>query len=724
MLQINKKRYDGLKGGVYTLINSLADFKDFIKEAKLQRYIAFDSETNGLNWVFHMPCGLSIGWGAGHNYYIPINHKTDEKQLKIEDIREDLQDLFGDPNKVFIGHHGKFDRHMYKNIGIEIKGTIHDTMNMAKVVNENGSHGLKDLSNKIIHPEADKWEDIIKQWRTDEAKRRRKEYAKQLKEYTNEETTKLTSNQLFINEDMMKSLSIQGALLAKIRLEEELCHKNKVDDVTYDYIPLDLMTPYACSDVHYTYLLYKHFLYLITQDEGLKSIYLNEVLLDTELFLTERSGIKLDRPYLEKTSLELEDQLQGNKVDIFKSFGREFSIDSPKQLMEALKEKGVTFTKLSKKSKALLEKGITSGLNFSIDKDVLEELAKENEYARSILDYRKAVKNKTTYVDGMLQLLDKEDYLHTSYNAMVISGRLSGHAPNTMNISANDKTVKKAFIKPSDEYNLIYMDLSQVELRLTAHHSQDSVLLECYPWEGKGKDVHLITAAEIVLGISVEELLSYKGKKAGHREGDLSCDCKNCVFNNARFVAKRVNFGIIYGVGPRGLQKQIPTPKTVDECDAYIKGYLSHYRGVNKWIKSVKDTLKKQEYVVNSFGRQRRFPGYKMMDFKDQGRAERQSVNFLVQSDCADLFKKSIVKIGQFLRANKAKTRMINFVHDDIQFYWHKDEMELLPQVKRMMEEYPFEVPIVAEVSISETTWADKQDMKIELPMIDSKYKF
>jgi DNA polymerase-1 len=710
------KTYKGIDGGIYTLVNYMVDFKEFIEEAKKQKYICFDTETNGLNWVIHNPCGISIGWGVQNNYYIPVDHKGDAKNLNIEDIIDDLKELFSNKDKIFIGHHTKFDMHMLMNLGIEVKGIIHDTLNMSKILNENEKHGLKDLACKYINFKADSLEKDVAKFRADEAKRWRREFQRLLVEETNKIVTRKTSSRLFISAQELETIRLNALEEAKDNLKKHTYAKNGVDDVTYDYVPLDIMAPYACADVHYTYLLYKMFVFHITNSADYKKVYLNEVRLNNELFYTERFGVKIDRPYLEQVGVELEAQLEQSRKDIYKAFGKEFNIDSNQQLVEVLLEKGVKLTKLSKTSKERLERGGKGEVAFAIDKEVLEALAEENEYASMILEHRKATKKKGTYVDGILGLLDGNDYVHTKFNASVTSGRMSSSDPNAQNIEARDKTIRRAFIKPSDDYRLIYIDESQVELRIAAHYSQDPVLMSCYPFEGEPKDVHLITAAEIVMGVGVNELRSWKGDKSNHVVGTPNCNCKSCLFDFARLAAKRVNFGILYGVGPYGLSKQIPGNKSEDQCKAYIDGYLRHYKGVNQFIKDTKQKLKKDEYVVTEFGRYRRFPGFRAMPFAQQARCERQAVNYIIQSHAADMFKTAVVNIGKYLRDNNLRTRMTNFIHDEIQFYFHKDEMKKhLQEVKFIMEDFELSVPLVAEISISDTNWADKKEYKIPM---------
>ena len=713
-MPIHKETYLGeeaVGGGVYTIVDDPTKFSSFIKEAKLQKYIVFDSETDGLNWVVNKACGFSIGWGIENNYYLPIRHEGGEKNLSIDEIRQPLQELFGNKDTIYVGHHSKFDLHMLKNEGIEVAGVVHDTLIMSKILNENGSHGLKDLANKHINPHCDKWDKIIGVWRSEESKRRRKEFRNLLAITETMRVRKACTDKLFISKNELAFLKEKALNEAKEECNRSILAKNKIDDVTYNYIPLEYMNPYACSDVHYTYLLYKKFVFKITEDEGLKSIYFNETRLNRILFDTERFGVYTDRPYLEDIQVSLGLELEQKKKEVFKIFGKEFNLSSSQQLVDVLLEKKVPLKKLTKKSKIARDDGETEDLQYAMDKEVLEDLAKRFPYARLILDYRKAEKNKGTYVDGLLHYLDDKDFIHTNYNAQVSTGRMSSSGSvNLQNIAARDKTVRKAFIVPDNDTTLVYIDYSQIELRITAHYSQDPIMMSCYPLVGKGQDVHSITAAEVVMEMALPDFMSMKGDYTGHKDKNDSCGCPACVYDLARFTAKRVNFGIIYGVGPEGLQKQLPTYKTERQCKVYIENYLSHYRGVAKWLKSVKDMLRTDEYITDLFGRRRRFPGYNRMDYKERARAERQAGNALIQSSAADLFKTTVVKVDKYLQGSENK--MTNFVHDEIQFYWKTEQLDKIREVKAIMEDYSLTVPIIAEVSTSTTSWADKKEWK------------
>jgi DNA polymerase-1 len=151
-----------------------------------------------------------------------------------------------------------------------------------------------------------------------------------------------------------------------------------------------------------------------------------------------------------------------------------------------------------------------------------------------------------------------------------------------------------------------------------------------------------------------------------------------------------------------------------DECQAYIKAYFDRYPGVKNWIDVTAATLGYTGELQNTFGRYRRLPDSQSSERWKRGRAGRQGVNFLIQGDAADVFKHAAVRVAKFLDAEGARTKIVNFVHDEIQFYWHKDEFHLLSPVKELMEDFPqFCVPITVEIDVSKRDWASKRKVKL-----------
>lgn len=693
--------FEGIQGGKYYLIDTVPKLAAMHEVLKEQTLIAIDTETSGVSFVFDDACGLSIGWGVEHNFYLPFNHKTDEKQLTPELVKEYLSSTFYDPKVTKVTANGKFDLHFFRKLGLEVRGIIHDTLLISFLLDENGDHGLKELSDKLIHPDCSKWEDMITIWRVDEAKRRKQEWTAKIKKAVEYGTT--TPPYLESSSEVKKAAKVRFKEIAIDELKTHLCSKNKKTDISYDYIPVSMMTPYAASDVHYTLLLYKLLITDIANDNDLAELYLKELQLLKVLFDTEFHGAKLDRKYLEELGPKLDNDIEVLKSSIFTAVGREFNINSDPELIQVLEEQGCTLTKLTKGSKEKFDAGDESDLKYSVDKKVLLQLATKYPFAAQINEYNKLVTLKTRYVDGLLELIDKNDYIHCTFNQNVSSGRMSAKQPNLTNIPNGDKRVKRAFWVPSDEFYYVFLDLSQIELRLAAHVSQDPKLLACYPFEGVGTDVHTLALAECILGVSYEEALALK-------ESDPD------TFNELRRLAKILNFANLYGAGARGLQEQICTPQryyTLEKCQQYLDNYFARFKGVKRWIDSRKAFILKHEYTQNIFGRYRRFPGIRKIQPRwKQAGLLRSGVNFEIQGAAADLFKESIITIGQILAEQDYQSRVINFVHDESQFYIHRDELFLVQKIKAAMENFDLTVPIKAEISISSDYWSNKKEIK------------
>jgi len=694
---------------------------------KAQPIIAVDTETSGLDWVRDHACGLVFGWGLDHNYYLAINHVTGEDQLSLDEIRGPLREVLENPNVQKIFWNEVFDRHFLSNAGIMVQGLCLDGICLVHLLDEEAEKGLKEVSCKYIDRRCDKWEKEVDRWRNDEAKRRRKEFSQLLKNtYNNkrleiEETYRRAHPQATFTQkpaDVRK----KHRQMVKEMLKDHPWASVKKTDISYDQVPLQVLAPYACADVHYTWVMFRDLYAQVMSHDGLKILLKNEIELSQTLYEVETRGVKIDVPYLQSLIGPFKQEIAEAEKEVYASIGYEFDIDSNEQLIKALQKAGCHLTKLTKKGRDKQQKGLEPlAKEFSVDNEVLESLAATYDFAHKIQTYREKRKMLKTYVNNIIKLVDENHYLHSRFNANVATGRMSSSDPNVQNIPGKNKDIRRAFTVPevigfegqgSDEYVFVFADYSQVELRLTAHWSQDPTLLAAYSdlapgWIGKEQDVHTITLADVVLSRPLAEVQAIL-KDESHPE--------NAEVKWRRNIAKRVNFGIIYGAGPGAIQRQVSTPQKFvsrDECKLYIDKYLQKYQGVNSWIQVTQLHMRRTGFLRNTFGRYRRLPLGNSKQKWERERAGRQGVNFLIQGDAADLFKQAVVRVRNFLREQNAKTKIVNFVHDEIQFYWHKDEYHLLRPVKELMEDFPqFRIPIIAEFAVSRRDWAGKKELK------------
>lgn len=318
---------------------------------------------------------------------------------------------------------------------------------------------------------------------------------------------------------------------------------------------------------------------------------------------------------------------------------------------------------------------------------------------------------------------DLEVEEHNNFVANEVCVHNSSYDPNCQNIpgrTKNGKLIRKAFGVPNDEFVYLLIDYSQIEVRLTAHYSQDPLFLDAY---AKGQDIHTRTMCEM-WNYSYDEVQPVI-------EHELEDHPMYGEWKLLRNIAKRINFGIIYGVGPEGLSKQVPRPQEfiwtpdcgktkkemneawVAQCKQYIEQYLYKYIGVKRFINRGARNVFRTGKAVNGFGRVRNLPWVNAAallgdDFRWMaGRAARQGVNFEIQGEAADLFKIAVVRVHNLLKGKKSK--IVSFVHDEVQIYLHKSEIYLLSDLKHAMEDFPqYSVPIEASFEFSDVSWGDK----------------
>jgi DNA polymerase-1 len=407
---------------------------------------------------------------------------------------------------------------------------------------------------------------------------------------------------------------------------------------------------------------------------GLQEVYESiELPLAAVLARVEQNGMRVDEKVLGGLSTEFEFKLSELTGEIYKLAGTEFNINSPKQLGEVLFEKlNLPAGRKSKKSG-----------QYSTAIEVLEELAESYELPRLILDYRQVAKLKSTYVDALPKLIDPHTgRIHTSLNQTVAAtGRLSSTEPNLQNIPVRTelgRKIRSAFI-PEENHLLLSADYSQIELRLLAHFSKDPVLMEAFQ---RGEDIHARTAQEI---FGVPRLMQTEE----HRR-----------------QAKAINFGIVYGLSAFGLARQLGISNS--EAKNYIDAYFARYQGVKQFIdRTIAETRKSGE-VRTLFGRLRRIPDINSRNPNLRGFSERTAVNTPLQGTAADLIKLAMIRLDRKLAAEKAQTKMILQVHDELVFEVLEGDLAALRKlVKQEMEHVcRLRVPLIVEISVGQN-WRD-----------------
>lgn len=435
-------------------------------------------------------------------------------------------------------------------------------------------------------------------------------------------------------------------------------------------VDVDNAKDHSCESADVSMKLYK-ILHGRLAESDLEYVFFEKVMkLVPVLAKVEMNGVLIREDILRGFSQEFSDDLERMTDLIYCSAGGEFNINSPVQLREIL------FGKLKLEVKKKTKKGEPS-----TDHGVLVDLSTRHELPSLILRYREVAKLKSTYVDSLPRLINpRTGRLHTSYNSVgTATGRLSSSDPNLQNIpikSAEGRKIRKAFV-PAQGYIFLSADYSQIELRLLAHFSQDEKLIEAFI---NNSDIHARTASEI---LSVDE---------------------DVISRDMRRMAKNINFGIIYGISPFGLSKQIGTG--VIEAKKYMDMYFSRYPGVKRYMDASLEETKSRGYAVTIIGRRRLISGLDSKNHIQRGIAARAAINTPIQGSAADIINLAMINIDRDIKSSDCK--MILQVHDELIFEIREEAVQDFRQkIKEEMENaYQLSVPIKVEMKQG-NNWAD-----------------
>lgn len=376
------------------------------------------------------------------------------------------------------------------------------------------------------------------------------------------------------------------------------------------------------------------------------------------------NGMYVDKKELINFGEEFKQQIEILTKQIYNLAGEEFNINSTQQLGNILFEKlNLSYSKKNKKG-------------YSTDVDSLEKIRKEHPIIEKILEYRSLMKLNSTYVEGMLPYINKNtNRIHSYFHQTVTAtGRISSTEPNLQNIPTRielGKRLRKVF-KPKEGYIFIDADYSQIELRILAHISQDTHMLEAFQ---NNEDIHK-QAASKVLGIPIEE-----------------------VTKEQRSNAKAVNFGIVYGISDFGLAEQLGIPRK--QAKQYIEQYLEKYNGIDKFMKDIVEDAKEKGYVETLFHRKRYLPELKSSNYMVRQFGGRAAMNTPIQGTAADIMKIAMVNLNKELKDSGIDAKIILQVHDELILEAKIEDKEKAKQIlKQTMENaICLSVPLVVEVS-------------------------
>ena len=455
---------------------------------------------------------------------------------------------------------------------------------------------------------------------------------------------------------------------------EEIAGKG-AKQLTFNQVGLEEAGTYAAEDADITLRLHQSLWPKLENEGRLPEVFRDiELPLVTVLSRIERNGTYVDATLLKHQSQFLAKRMAELQEKAFEIAGQEFNLASPKQLGEVLYEK-LEIPVIKKTPKGAP----------STAEAVLQELALEYDLPQVIMDYRGVAKLKNTYTDKLPELINQRTgRVHTSYHqAVAATGRLSSSDPNLQNIpvrSEEGRKIRQAFLAPppaegEGRRKIVACDYSQIELRIMAHLSDDKGLTDAFE---KGLDIHRATAAE-VWGKTLEE-----------------------VSDNDRRNAKAINFGLIYGMSAFGLAKQLGLPRK--EAQEYIDLYFERYPGVKKYMADTRALAADNGYVETVYGRRLYLPEIHSKNGQRRQAAERAAINAPMQGTAADIIKKAMIKVHDWLETTDFDAKMIMQVHDELVFEVAEDQVDdLVKEVKERMESAAeLKVPLIVDAGVGE----------------------
>jgi len=445
------------------------------------------------------------------------------------------------------------------------------------------------------------------------------------------------------------------------------------NQVTFDYVPLAEARDYAAEDADITLRLHQLLKPRLVREHMVTLYERLERPLAPVLARMEMAGIKVDRAALARLSEDFAARIAVFETEIHKLAKRPFTIGSPKQLGEILFDEMAIAGGKKGKSGA-----------YATGADILEGLAAQgHDLPARVLEWRQLSKLKSTYTDALLGHINPETgRVHTSYSMTGAStGRLSSNDPNLQNIpvrTEEGRNIRRAFVAEKG-HTLLSADYSQIELRILAHIAGVDTLKAAFL---NDVDIHALTASQVF---------------------DTPIDGMDPI---VRRSAKAINFGIIYGISPFGLARQLGVAQ--GEAKAYIEAYFARYPGIKAYMEGAKQEARANGFVTTLFGRRIHLPGINKKNATHRGFSERAAINAPIQGSAADIIKRAMIVMDAALAAEGLKARMLLQVHDELIFEVPLEEAEATAAaVRRVMESAAhLDVPLTVDTGIADN-WAE-----------------
>ncbi|MFA5684284.1 MAG: DNA polymerase I [Lysobacteraceae bacterium] len=594
--------------GEYETLLDRARLDAWIAHLREAGRFAFDCETDSLDAMRAELVGLSFSHEFGHAAYLPLGHRYPgvPAQIAREEALAALRPLLEDPAIGKIGQHGKYDLHVMRRHGVDLRGYADDTLMASFVWHSAGQrHDMDSLARRYLGYE---------------------------------------------------TLSF-----------EAVCGKG-AKQISFADVALEQATAYAAEDADITFRLAEVLGQRLATEPTLEKVYREiEMPLVEVLARIEANGVLIDVDELRRQSQALGKRMVEIQKQAFEIAGRPFNLDSPKQLQVLL------FDELGlEKPRVKTSKGQPS-----TNEEALEEIAGTHPLPRLILEHRGLHKLRSTYTDKLPEMVNPATgRVHTSYHqAGAATGRLSSTDPNLQNIpirTEDGRRIRTAFIAPEGR-RIVACDYSQIELRIMAHLSGDEGLLNAF---AQGQDIHRATAAE-VFGLALEQ-----------------------VDANQRRAAKAINFGLMYGMGAFGLARQLGIAR--GEAQDYIALYFQRYPGVQRYMESVRQQARELGYVETVFGRRLHLVEIHSRNAAQRAGAERAAINAPMQGTAADIIKRAMRTVHDWLIPHAERARMIMQVHDELVFEADAAFVEELVDAvrERMQGAAALRVPLLVEAGI------------------------
>lgn len=592
--------------GEYELVTTQAQLDAWLEKLRHAELIAFDTETTSIDAMRADIVGISFAVEAGKACYIPLGHDYPgaPKQLDRDAVLAALKPVLEDPSRPKLGQHAKYDINILSNYGIVVQGLKHDSMLESYVWNATATrHDMDSLAKKYLGYDTVKYEQVAG----------------------------------------------KGAR-----------------QISFSQVDLDTACRYAAEDSDITLRLHLALWPKLESVPALRKVYEDiEIPLVPVLAAMEQRGVLIDGDELRRQSQQLGKRMLELQQQSYALAGREFNLDSPKQLQAVL------FDELGLQAKLKTPTGQPS-----TNEEALEAIADTHELPRLILDYRGLAKLRSTYTDKLSGIVNpRTGRVHTSYHqGSVATGRISSSDPNLQNIpvrTEEGRRIRQAFIAPPG-WQVMAADYSQIELRIMAHLSGDEGLLKAFH---EGGDVHRATAAE-VFGLKPED-----------------------VSANQRRAAKAINFGLMYGMSAFGLARQLGVDR--GEAGDYMARYFSRYPGVHAFMEATREQAHRDGYVETIFGRRLYLENLTSRNQGLRQGAERAAVNAPMQGSAADIIKRAMIAVAAWLK-DRDDAHMLMQVHDELVFEVRADAVDAVRAavVERMSGAAELAVPLLVDVGV------------------------